>query len=359
MNATEQLDALMLECGLSEGHQASVKLMGFTSVPLIGYAATTDNLEALVEHLCPVSDGETFLSFSPMASAVRRLIKACMDLIQDSPQAPSVPASPNEAPPKLKFTVAEYRALKEQFCQQYPGELLAPQTTPSFHCICLLRDQLDSSGSLWLPWKARTSELDEQIYQERRRPRSDTQLLKSLLNDQETHQGPEAHYSTSDNVDMVLPRFQTILVNALGILGKGHLLILKRFSSKFFEVATTKPQDPALRPPTLPEILTADRAVWAAVTDLHVNNSWAVNDSLQEVGFCPQDIHSLLQPRLRPHGPSDDSKKKRSLEVPEGAHPPKKGKGKGKVPATSGLWLGYQVGCSFGSWCRRVPTFPR
>ena len=61
-------------------------------------------------------------------------------------------------------------------------------------------------------------------------------------------------------VEVVLAKFQNLLSIALAMLGGAHLLVLKRFHSKFMELAITKPRDNHLRAPSLAEILDADQA---------------------------------------------------------------------------------------------------
>ena len=65
-----------------------------------------------------------------------------------------------------------------------------------------------------------------------------------------------------------MTRFQGLISTALAMLWQAHLLVLKRFHAKFLEIALLKPRDQHLRPPSLTEILDADRVAWTAVVEL-------------------------------------------------------------------------------------------
>lgn len=182
--------------------------------------------------------------------------------------------------------------MRDKFMRNYPGELLGPSVSPSLSFLQLLKDKIDNGALSWILWKSRTSESIELEYLERRRPRSDGQLLRSLLSaDNVGHEdGPEAQVMLSGNPELVLSKVQQLLSNALAMLDEAHLLVLKRYHQRFLELAVQKPMDGSLRAPNLSEILSADRAGWMAVSQL--------NDSLNEVAFCRHDFHIALQPRL-------------------------------------------------------------
>ena len=116
------------------------------------------------------------------------------------------------------------------------------------------------------------------------------------------------------------------------MLGQAHLNVLKRFHAKFMEIALAKPRDQPLRPPSLQEILDADRAAWCAVSELLADSKWTLNDVLNEVAFCRQVFHVSLAPRPKPLPVQKPEQPKRKPELPK--PPPKKPKPDG--PKDSG-----------------------
>ena len=121
----------------------------------------------------------------------------------------------------------------------------------------------------------RCTEADAISWHDSRRPRSDRQLLRALLEVDLPHL---CHSRAA----------LSVFATALAMLDKVHLLVIKRFND-----------DGSLRGPSLQEILAADRAVWQAIHSLIRDHSWSLSDSLNEVAFCRQDIPSALQPRPR------------------------------------------------------------
>ena len=321
--------------------------MGYTTIALFAHGCPDQSLmEDYIKHVTLVPDGEAWSPFSPEVAALRQAFLACRERLSSSGRGSAVESSvPQGASHRPKMSVAEAKSLRGKFMKAYPGELLAPSTMPSLSFLQLVKDQLDNGGVSWVPWKSRTSEATELEFLENRRPRNDRQLLHSLLSDGPSafEDVPEAKIPKNEPVELVLSRFQILLTNCLALLEAAHLLVLKRFHQKFLDVAVLKPRDPNLRPPSLNEILDADRAVWLAVADIVRENRWSLNDSLNEVAFCRQDIHSALQPRLISTGPKLDSRKRQrdDLEQQQKVLP--------KPPADhKRIWQ--------DSWCRKTAS---
>jgi len=217
------------------------------------------------------------------------------------------------------LSVADVKALRNEFCQNYPGELLLPSTMPSLSFLCLLKESIETNNFAWIPWKSRTSEADEQIFLEHRRPRNDRQLLRSLLSEGEAvlNEQPEATINHQAPVEVVLGKFQSLLTIALAMLSSAHLIVLKRFHAKFMEIAVAKPRDQHLRAPSLSEILDADRTAWSAVTELLYDSKWSLNDVLNEIAFCRQVFHTSLAPRPKPLQQPKPENPKRRPDLPK------------------------------------------
>ena len=183
---------------------------------------------------------------------------------------PSSSEAPASLPQRRGLTAPEVKDMKQQFCVNYPGELLTPATTPSVPFLAYVKEAVDTKTLSWIPWKRRSSERDEVEFTEHRRPRNDRQLIRSILAEGELALEDilEAKIEPGANIDTALQKFQTLLANALAILGACHLLVIKRFHAKFFEIATARPRDQHLKAPSLPEVIDAERAAWQNIAEL-------------------------------------------------------------------------------------------
>ena len=201
---------------------------------------------------------------------------------------------------KPKLTAADVTGLREKFEANYPGELICDQTMPSLTSLSAVKHMKHSDVYKWIPWKSRVSEQVQAQFNESRPCRNDRQLLRSLmkLEDIEAFDQPSSFVPTSGPVESHLVKFQHIFAIALAMVDAAHLLTLKRLHHKFQQLALSTPRDPALRPPSLQEVLDADRAIWASVFAVKTEGKWSLNDSLQEIAFCRQELQGLLQPRL-------------------------------------------------------------
>ena len=162
------------------------------------------------------------------------------------------------------------------------------------------------------------------------------------------------------------------------MLGAAHLLVLKRFNQKFLELAVMKPHDHHLRPPSLTEILDADRAAWGAVSEILADSRWSLNDVLNEVAFCRQVFHTSLAPRPKPLQPAKPEVPKRKPDLPKpDPKKPKTGSPKPspkadaskkakwdpswakKLPNGTGICIRYHLGtCRSSKTCRYAHQCP-
>ena len=262
--------ALMIECHMPSIQIEHIVTSGYTTIALLAHGAHDESkMEEFVEYLSLIPAGETFATFSPQSASIRRVLKECISRCVQSGRDSNTETS---AAPlvKSKLSMADVKTLRADFCQNYPGELLTPQSMPSLSFLSILKEAIDGNCLAWVPWKNRTSESDEQAFLEHRRPRNERQLLRSLLAEGETalHDQPEAVINHQLSPEVVVTRFQGLISTALAMLGQAHLLVLKRFHAKFLEIALLKPRDQHLRSPSLTEILDADRVAWTAVVEL-------------------------------------------------------------------------------------------
>ena len=82
---------------------------------------------------------------------------------------------------KPKLQAADVAALVADLGRKYPSELLRPEVMPSLTFLSLVKEAVDTKQVSWVSWRLRTSEADEQALTEHRKPRTDSQLLHSLL----------------------------------------------------------------------------------------------------------------------------------------------------------------------------------
>ena len=356
---------------------------GYTTIALLAHGVHGEStMEEFVEYLSLIPPGEQFISFSPQSASIRRVLKECIARCIQSGRESSVDTS--TAPlAKSKLSMVDVKALRSEFCQNYPGELLTPQSMPSLSFLSILKEAIDGNCLAWIPWKSRTSESDEQAFLEHRRPRNERQLLRSLLAEGESalHDQPEAVINHQLSPEVVVTRFQGLLSTALAMLGQAHLLVLKRFHAKFLEIALLKPRDQHLRSPSLTEILDADRVAWTAVVELLADSKWSLNDVLNEVAFCRQVFHTSLGPRPKPvQSPRAEPPKRRPelpKPIPKKPKPEPKASAAGKPTSPTGknpkwneTWLKkfsdgkgicirYHIGkCKSGQQCRYAHQCP-
>ena len=201
---------------MADCHMPSIQIehifhAGYTTIALLAHGIHDESkMEEFVEHLSVIPDGETFQTFSPQSAAIRRVLKECIAKCVLSRRDTPIDA-PTAPPTKTRLSVADVKALKTEFCQNYPGELLLPGTMPSLSFLCTLKDAIDTNNFTWIPWKSRTSEADEQAFAEHRRPRNDRQLLRSLLTEGDSvlNEQPEAVINHQAPTEVVLAKFET------------------------------------------------------------------------------------------------------------------------------------------------------
>ena len=128
----------------------------------------------------------------------------------------------------MRLSIADVKAFKSEFCQNYPGKLLLALSIPSLSFLSILKDAIDSNNFTWIPWKSRTSNADELAFAEHRRPRNDRQLLRSLLTEGDSvlNKQPEAVINNQAPTEVVLAKFQNLMSVAVAMLGSAHLLVV-------------------------------------------------------------------------------------------------------------------------------------
>eukprot|EP00439_Symbiodinium_sp_Y106_P016096 s8554_g2.t1 len=140
-----------------------------------------------------------------------------------------------------KLQPADFAHLKKEFTAKY-------QSTPSLEFLSLLKQHGESAA----PWLAPPH------LRGRRRPWNDR--------DSESEPpAPSVNVNMQGPVEPVVRRALHLFATALAMLDLVHLATIKKFSERFLDLALHPPIDSTLRPPSLQEILQADRAAKAPV----------------------------------------------------------------------------------------------
>ena len=114
--------------------------------------------------------------------------------------------------------------------------------------------------------------------------RSELQLLSQAFFD-DTPEVLVEHHSLSAGW---LTRIQTVFRNALALI-----------PSSIADLCLTQPDASlGLRTVNTQELLSADRKLWAAISDL-LGQQWSLDDALYELTHMIKDVHSLLQLRSK------------------------------------------------------------
>lgn len=126
------LKKLLGDCAVPAPVVAHLDQLGYRSVALLGFAVPSDGqVDELIEKLMPRDLGENVDLLSPGASSLRRVIRQCFEACQSKGGSlPSEPVLANSTRPKL--SLAECKELKIKFAEHFPGELLTPESTPSY-----------------------------------------------------------------------------------------------------------------------------------------------------------------------------------------------------------------------------------
>ena len=215
-------------------------------------------------------------------------------------------------PPKL--TTERLTSLISTFKTNQPGELLDADTTNG------------CPGN---------SAFSARQYQERmeaksaKSVRSELQLLSHAFFDDTPEINVENHALSPG----WLMRIQTVFGNALALCQAAHLSNLKAFDKKIADLCFTQPDSNlGLRTVTTTELLSADRKLWSALSDL-LTQQWSLDDALYEMTYMRNDTHALLQLRPKiakashraapsPFSASGQTKRERRHSSEPARHPP-------------------------------------
>ncbi|CAE7514004.1 unnamed protein product, partial [Symbiodinium necroappetens] len=293
------------DMSLSSGLLDTLVDKGFNSMALLAFAVPdSDSLEHFIVSIVgrPLGSDPSAPLLTADAAALRRLYHLCKT--ECAGIGPSTPASiVPTASGKKSLSKEEIAELMQKFMKAYPSELVRADIMPSSPFLMVVREHLDAGRFSWIPWRLRSSASDEEQFLERRRPRTDAKLLTRLLREGQPEEECIASIPQSGPVEPIVRRFWDLLMYAIALNDGAHLLHLRKAAEKFLSIALATPSDRNMRPPSLQEIVEADRALWLGVASIQADQGWSLTDALAEMIFARPDVYSALAPRLKPLTP--------------------------------------------------------
>ena len=336
--------------GVQSSVQQVLKDRGFLTLSLLAHAVPAEaNVESFLVALLgrPSGHPPDQPLFSAEASSLRRALKEAARMVGSGPGSANtgVPATPSAAQPgsggRSKLSESDKAQLLAEFQRKYPSEYLRPETSPSLPFLNMLKESVDAERVGWIAWRFRTSEADESAWTEHRPARTDAQLVRSLLSDKDADE-LACVVPTSGPLEPIIRRFVELQCNGLALVSSMHLLPLRRMSEKFLTQALAVPADRYLRPPSLTEVMQADKVFWLGVLSLQSEHSWSLADSIAEMSTVRPDVMIALQPR--PKAPAANTaqgsggggkKSKASSQQQPSSQPTKKAKQSTSSPNAS------------------------
>ena len=142
MDDPTALRKLLGDCLMSSIMIEHIIGLGYTTISMIAHAVgDPDQFEAFTQHLSLIPTGEEYQPFSPQSACIRRAVKECMAVALEAGRS-STPEAPVAPQPRTRLSAAEAKELKDQFCDNYAGELLTPATTPSLAFLSFVKEAL-------------------------------------------------------------------------------------------------------------------------------------------------------------------------------------------------------------------------
>ena len=324
----EDFQDLLQQFHISDPIKDILNHLGYDCTLTFGLAfSSMQMLDQNIQRLLPPGEDDTT---SPVCARLRALWSRC-NSIHTSPPIPSAQTFPptpiatpspstfnsssnwhETLPPKLSSD--DVTAMKQLFEKNYPGEVLDSHSTPSIRLWSLVHQQKVSKTIKYIPIQLRLSEHQYSAMIETRssKPlRSEIQLLSQLGWDDT----PEMDITSVRFSRDWFNRTSTVLRNAYVLCGLCHLQVFKAFDAKVAEHTFVQlDQELGLRHVVAQEFFSADKKIWAAISNLYSQGSWSFEECLHEMTVVRSDISSLLQPRPR---------------IPKQLPPPRDPRGKG------------------------------
>ena len=349
----EPLETTVADAGVDPSLASGIVADGWTLKTFREIASTSvDFTDELFGELCP-NDSLTLLQKASIRAAWRSAIQQEPNSGISNDGVPSAAASASATdgswsevfPPKLNNETVS--ALKKQFLQNYPSEVLTADTQPSSRLLALAYQLTQKKDFKWLPWKFRMSmsrSEDMAMSRASKAPRLENLQLHQLLIDEV----PALEINNQSLGLNALRQMFEIHNYAWALVGACHLHRLRAYTLKFMGLLSVRlDQDSGLRAPNMLEAQQADKTIWYHISELCESSTWSLDDALLEFTQNRGDLATLLQPRPRlakiPQTPTFGVSKgakgqKRSAKGGKSS----KGNSKPGVKWLSELWRGSQ-----------------
>ena len=279
----EEFQDLLQQFHISDPIKDILNHLGYDCTLTFGLAfSSMQMLDQNIQRLLPPGEDDTT---SPVCARLRALWSRCNSIhmsppipsAQTFPPTPVATPSPSTfnsssnwhetLPPKLSSD--DVTAMQQLFEKNYPGEVLDSHSTPSIRLWSLVHQQKVSKTIKYIPIQLRLSEHQYSAMIETRssKPlRSEIQLLSQLCWDDT----PEMDITSVRFSRDWFNRTSTVLRNAYVLCGLCHLQVFKAFDAKVAEHTFVQlDQELGLRHVVAQEFFSADKKIWAAISNLY------------------------------------------------------------------------------------------
>ena len=342
---TNELAELALECGIPQTVVDKITRDGYDSPALFRACFhTAESLDRKLKQWLESeidTDTDEFLT-APITGRMRMLWMKCMD--DNVPEKP-FSASHNDTltdrlawtdlpPPKL--SPVAITKLKAKFKADYSGELLNHQTCPCARLLSQVAEQCKPDNVFeWISWKNILSE-DQWSKQQESKSTKAFKPGAALLASAIIEDTPQMIENETQGSPLQIAKVLEIRRNSYVLHGVAHLGPWKQLDAKMMDLYTTKYGDQSgLRPPNIQEFISADRKIWEGIFQLVNEESWSLDDAIQEYSHARADIPTLLMARPKPLKGKFKGGGKFRFE-PYGKGKGKNDKGKGKFKGGKG-----------------------
>ena len=331
---------------------------------LVSDGWTTQSFREVVAHISEFSDSlfEELCANTQLSLLQKSAIKGAWRSLQgpenntasaSSPPTQGATANPEASwsesfPPKLNSSTVA--TLKQRFTQNFPSEVLTPETQPSARLLALAHQLHSKREYTWLPWKFRMSlsrSEEMSLGRSTKVPRLESVHLHQLLIDEI----PSLEITNQSLGLNAVSRMFDIHNYAWAMVQACHLHRLRAYTLKFMSfLAVRLDPESGLRAPTILEAQHADKHIWHLISELCESPDWSLDEALLEFTQNRGDLSALLQPRPKMAKPSTSSSFQASSMQKGGKSSKgagksgKSSKGGGKTGARwiSEIWKGSQ-----------------
>ena len=175
------------------------------------------------------------------------------------------------------------------------------QTCPCARLLSQVAEQCKPDNVFeWISWKNILSE-DQWSKQQESKSTKAFKPGAALLASAIIEDTPQMIENETQGSPLQIAKVLEIRRNSYVLHGVAHLGPWKQLDAKMMDLYTTKYGDQSgLRPPNIQEFISADREIWEGIFQLVNEESWSLDDAIQEYSHARADIPTLLMARPKP-----------------------------------------------------------